>query len=346
MKKFLSYGSIARFEKFVKDFKHHCEYTGTVDSIPQYDESKDKPVIDFKGTVKLHGTNASVVYDHAENMLYPQSRRGVISIKKDNAGFASFVDHHYDALMELVSNIYPSSDHLVTVYGEWVGKGIHKGVAVNQLERKTFVVFGVKVSPKESEDSEFWLNFDDIENIKYHDIDVYNVLDFKTFDVRLDFNHPNEALKTVTDLALSVEEQCPVGKYFDIEGVGEGIVFYGEYQGNTLKFKVKGDKHKGSGKAKVPLTEEQLAALSEKQKVATLLTPSWRLEQGLDEVFDRLNGGTLDITRMKDYIKWVIDDIVKEDMHILHENDMILKDVSGYVSKAIVAYFKEEDSIL
>ena len=33
----------------------------------------------------------------------------------------------------------------VTVFGEWCGKGIQKGVAINQLE-KMFIIFELKLS--------------------------------------------------------------------------------------------------------------------------------------------------------------------------------------------------------
>ena len=46
--------------------------------------------VTFYGTVKLHGTNASVVVDHEGN-FYCQSRNRVITPENDNYGFAEWL---------------------------------------------------------------------------------------------------------------------------------------------------------------------------------------------------------------------------------------------------------------
>jgi hypothetical protein len=56
-------------------------------------------------------------------------------------------------------------------------------------------------------------------------------------------------------MTISVEDECPVGKFFNKEGVGEGIVFTC-VTNQELKFKSKGEKHYAS---KVKILEGELS---------------------------------------------------------------------------------------
>jgi hypothetical protein len=59
------------------------------------DRSKRLPTLKFTGTVKLHGTNAAIVYQQNVGHWY-QSRNRVITSINDNFGFAE----HMDSLAE------------------------------------------------------------------------------------------------------------------------------------------------------------------------------------------------------------------------------------------------------
>lgn len=43
------------------------------------------------------------------------------------------------------------------------------------------------------------------------------------------------------------------------------------------------------------------------------LCPKWRMDQGLQEVFDLNNGGVLQMSELKAYKKWVVADVKKEE---------------------------------
>ena len=79
--------------------------------------------------------------------------------------------------------------------------------------------------------------------------------------------------------------------------------------------------------------------------VAEQVTPSWRLDQALTEVCDLLNGGTLDRAKLGDYIKWVMNDIIKEDSDILNENGVEPKDIGKYVSEIARRYFFDQELV-
>ena len=55
-----------------------------------FDISKEKPTLTFNGTIKLHGTCASICYN--DYNMWVQSRKQIITPLKDNAGFAFFVE--------------------------------------------------------------------------------------------------------------------------------------------------------------------------------------------------------------------------------------------------------------
>lgn len=125
--KHISFPSIEQFRSVVKHVNDRCDYSSLT----------AKPTIRFHGTVKLHGTNASIVLNSAGS-LYAQSREQLIFPEKDkdNAGFAEFVDNSAEAFRAALaktlltyntvgfmnSTEYEARDaHTVVVYGEWCG---------------------------------------------------------------------------------------------------------------------------------------------------------------------------------------------------------------------------------
>ena len=54
-------------------------------------EYHGKEVVNLTGTVKIHGTNSAIGYDIQTKELFVQSRNNIITVEKDNAGFATWV---------------------------------------------------------------------------------------------------------------------------------------------------------------------------------------------------------------------------------------------------------------
>lgn len=112
----------------------------------------EAPLLEFEGTVKLHGTNSSVACDYDKNVFITQSRQQIISPQKDNNGFATFAQSSSQkkAIELLLKNIktlgYVPPDHTAVLYGEWCGGGIKKGMAITGLPRM-WVLFAVKITP-------------------------------------------------------------------------------------------------------------------------------------------------------------------------------------------------------
>jgi hypothetical protein len=81
------YSSINQFRNVIKEVKTRFDYKGKdADGNAIFQHTENYPILKFRGTVKLHGTNASIV-KYADNRLEYQSRERVLSLNEDNANF-------------------------------------------------------------------------------------------------------------------------------------------------------------------------------------------------------------------------------------------------------------------
>jgi hypothetical protein len=103
-------------------------------------------------------------------------------------------------------------------------------------------------------------------------------------------------------------------------------------------FKSKGDAHAGVSKVKAikRVDDEKINKCIE---VAEKVTPNWRLDQMLTETFDLINGGQLDVKKTGEFIKSVVNDIIKEETITISENGLELKDITKYVSQIAKEFF-------
>lgn len=309
-----------------------------------YDHNKEKPTLRFKGTVKLHGTNAGICFNNEDGM-WAQSRENIITPESDNAGFAFFVESNREIFESMFAHVAEHHNidlntNTLSIFFEWAGSGIQKNVGISEIKKTAFII-GIKVTPHVENDEErkikpaYWI---DSSNIRAVEKRIYNILDFKTYEIDIDFNKPNESINKIIELTLEVENNCPVSKEFGVDGIGEGIVFSTEFNGNVIRFKSKGEKHAGKSKVKTlkSVDNEKISALIE---LANKVTPEWRLDQMLTNTFNLINGGELDIKRLGEYIKNVTSDVVKEDIDIIAESGFEFKDIVKYVSEIAKKYF-------
>jgi hypothetical protein len=121
--------------------------------------------------------------------------------------------------------------------------------------------------------------------------------------------------------------------------ISEGVVWVGWFNDTKHNFKVKGEKHANSKVKKLKVVDEA----KEKAKIefANYATPAWRLEQAVQEVCDTLNGGVPDIKQMGQVIKWVMNDIVKEELDELGKTGLSVKDVSKPVSDITRRWYQD-----
>jgi hypothetical protein len=326
-----------------------ARYRGKDENDEMIFEDCELPTLTYRATVKLHGTNAGIIYTfneltHEYETQF-QSRSNIITPVKDNAGFATFAstintEGLLAQVMKAVGDIGYTPE-VVRVYGEWCGGNIQKGVALNGLD-KMFVIFAIKVDDR-------WLTHNELLNIKSEEERVYNILKFPVWDFEIDFNNPKEAAESIARVVDQVEASCPAGKAFGNDGVGEGVVLTclnEGYTGSKFWFKAKGEKHAKSGKGdkknKVAVDIERVNNI--KALVETIV-PESRLVQGLDYL--KQNDKEISRKSTGDYLKWLYEDVVKEELDTIVGNGFEPKEISGEISNyGRTWFFKQVDELV
>lgn len=342
MKKHISYPKIAQFRNVVSNISREIEYTGLdEEGNAVYDKSTKKPTLTFKGTVKIHGTNASVCFN-SQDGFWVQSRQNIITPEKDNAGFAFFAESHKVDFSSLLADIIEDNQidtniYTVSIYGEWAGKGIQRSVGISELD-KAFYVFGVKISkPQDEEFNAYWVK---CSGVSCPESRIFNVEDYQTYSIDVDFNMPQLAQNNFAEITDKVEAECPISKAFGVDnGLGEGVVWSVEYKGNTHRFKVKGDKHSVTKVKKLASVDvEKLETIQE--FVGYAVTEN-RFNQAIENVFGK---DDLDVKKMGDLLRWIIKDITSEEMDTMSKNGLEPKDVNKHISnKAREMFFKAQN---
>ncbi|QQO38381.1 RNA ligase 2 [Vibrio phage VPG01] len=300
-------------------------------------------IVPMVGTVKIHGTNGSMVMVE-DGTIYFQSKSRVLDVHNDNSGFCNYMLEQpvaklfaqFIAKYELQYNKQP--EFPIEIAGEWAGQGIQKGVAVSQVER-FFTIFGFRVGNNEDNGGKLigWLPNHLFSNVRLHESRIYNAYDFGCYRIDINTSMPQLATEQLQEFTLEVEKACPVGMYFGVEGVGEGIVWtpvdeaLADNPGSW--FKVKGQKHSVSKvKQLASVDPEKLRSI---QEFVDYAVTENRLEQGLQEV-------GLDMKLTGKFIGWVNKDIYKEEKDVLEANGLTMKEVGNLLSqKAREFYFSK-----
>lgn len=321
-----SFPSIEQFRTARRSVQYKAQFVGLDDlGEPIMNRNAILPKIKYKGTVKLHGTNSAIVFSNGS--FYCQSRERIIQPGNDNAGFASFV-HSCKDLDILKSNF---GDNVV-VYGEWAGKGIQKGVAIAQLEKAMFIFAAQKIS--ENGEKEEWI---DIKDWKLP-CNFYNILDYDTFDIEINFENPEYDINKINEWVLEVENNCPVGRSFGIDGVGEGIVFKpidSNYNNSRYWFKAKGDKHSNSKVKKLATID--IAKFESTQSFVNFALEEGRMEQGFNWLKE--NGKEQSEKSTGDFIRWIFNDVQKECLEEAKESGIEEKDLGKILSTPAKRWF-------
>ena len=103
MIKFIEYPSIDQFRTVVKDLTH-AEFIGLNEfGESMYDRTKPKPIINFTGTTKIHGTNGALCLHDTD--FWCQSRTRIISVTDDNMGFCKFAEDRKQSIDNIFDQI-------------------------------------------------------------------------------------------------------------------------------------------------------------------------------------------------------------------------------------------------
>lgn len=337
----LKYPSIAGYKEVIRTVKERATYRGKDADGNRIYESCILPTIHFKGTVKIHGTHADIRYENGK--LIPQSRERELSLTSDNAGFYAFVMKHETFFARMMECLLDDND-VVLIAGEWCGKGIQKGVAVSDLE-KMFVLFGIRIIKGETET---WLDVTDLEyrmGVDYatsylNEHGVYLITQFPTYEITINFNEPEMSQNKLVELTIAVEDECPVGKFFGVSGVGEGIVWsHNSEEYGFLQMKIKGEKHSNSKvKTIAPVDEESFKAAKD---FAETYTTQSRMEQGL-HVMKAEQMLEIEAKNVGAFLKWITGDIFKEEQAAVIQNNLDPKKIAKEITNIARRWYFEQ----
>lgn len=353
----IKFPSIEQFRTAIKNVQSRAQWSGRDENGDHiFDRTKLIPTLTLRGTVKLHGTNAGIVFDANGNVVSYQSRERELTLTQDNAGFMLYMQQPavQAELQDMIAHIIDQSDFWigdrdiedlenVVMFGEWCGGNIQKGVAISGLP-KMFVYFGIKAIFKGEDETKnsLWLDLEYFETMEAREQNIYNVLTFGQWKIDIDFNHPQLKQQELVDLTIAVEEECPAGKFFGNSGVGEGIVWQPVTEGwrrSDYWFKVKGEKHSVSKvKTLAPVDTEAFQKMAD--FVAATVTEA-RLEQGLHVLKNELLL-PFEMKSLGDFIRWVYNDIVKEETDTIVANQFDVKKLGGPIANAARPWYIQQ----
>jgi hypothetical protein len=366
MQKHMSWPSINQFRQVVKEVKSRSSFKGLdADGNPIIDRFAPMPTLTFEGSVKAHGTNASVTCESTKlHDFWAQSRERILTVVNDNFGWAAYTVKHraaFESLLVAASNTFHEGTLThYSIFGEWCGQGVQKGVGISEVP-KMFIIFGIvawdaHVDPATSEQTRIYFTAEQVkrtveyakEIVGFRGLDfpdnLFTKYDFKTYTMEIDFNQPELAQNKLGELTVEVEQNCPIAKQFGVTGVGEGIVWQcvtPGYNSSRFMFKVKGEKH-SSSKVKTLASVDIEKVNSINEFAETVVTES-RLNQGLEYL--KCNNISIEPKSIPVFLKWISDDVVKEETDTLVASELDIKDVMSRVKYVARNWFLTQEEI-
>jgi len=301
------------------------------------------PSVTYRGKVKLHGTNCAVQVTEDGDVV-PQSRSQLLVDGQDYKGFAQWVHQRGDGHSRSDNRAYFASlERGITIFGEWCGPGVEKGMGISKIDRKVFAVFAIQRGYGEDarivyEPDAIWRCLNGPSRWMPKDMFIlpwHGALVTLRYGDEKGMEH---SVEVINNMVAGVECCDPwVKETFGVEGIGEGIVFYPVGDGipvdpeglAMLMFKAKGDKHREVGaKRAAQVKPEKAAGVDE--FVALVVTEA-RLQQGVSEAC----GGAYEMRQMGSFMRWVTADVQKESVAELEASGLTWKQVAkGVQAKA------------
>lgn len=360
--KFISFGSIGKFEDVVKNVQNTVRFDGLDEEGNAIYSEKPMPIIEVEGTEKIHGTNAAVCFNNVDG-FWVQSRKNKITPVGDNAGCAFSAHAVKDNWMKIINTLIEengidSDTQTLSVFYEWAGGNIQKNSACSGLDKRAIIFKYAKVSPidAESEEVSTW-----IETVTYGDsmeqshdteiwlddpeVKIFNIMNYPTVKATIDFNHPKLAVNGLIELVEKIEEESLVGKLMGQEkNIGEGYVFQFMFDGGLQRFKVKGEAHSKSSKIRKLKPVDETKEKIKIEFVNDVACQAFRLDQMFTEIQNsKYNGNIRDMSKKDtgEFIRLVVNDVMKEELQEMAKRGLEPKECNGMISKVCVTYFQD-----
>lgn len=302
----------------------------------------------YNAKIKLHGTNAAIVLS-SDQKVYAQKRSEIITPEHDNFDFAKYVKHTVEPL---VTKFNDSFD--VIIHGEWYGPGVQNGVACSHLSTRRFAIFAIetteiaKDSLDHNENDWFVVKPELIKIILDNHFhkgipDTFDILPF-FYEHSFYFNlYDKESVESfLLNINHDVENigECDpwIKTNFDIEGPGEGLVFYDLLENDSINniFKAKSEAHRTvKSKTAAQIDPEKTSA---KIEFVNSIVTEPRLIQGFD-ILKETVGDYPTMKNIPDFLRWVANDVQNECHSEMEANQFYWKDIAKYVNLVSVKWF-------
>lgn len=298
-------------------------------------------VLKLIGTVKLHGSHADIMI-HADDTIQLQSRNRVgLTCEADNHDFAKvFLPLRAEALdlkrryrerfLELRPSTKINEEHPTIIAGEYIGPGVQKKVAIDNLPSRLFIIVSVSINNA-------WLPDEPYADIHNEAAGIYNISRGGFYHEELAFDNVKASRQRLQDLTVEVERECPFAKSLGIVGGGEGIVWKVSHPyGADARFWLK-----TKGAQWAATTEKQLAVGSmgseteEAKELAEAAVSENRLAQGWEYLGEM--GMERSMGSVMPFMKWVGDDVEVEERGKIARREInvgLLRKYMGIKSKA------------
>jgi len=308
--------------------------TRQFDSFRQhYLKNSSDGCLDFHGTVKLHGSNVSIIFKSASTWQI-QSRNRILSAQEDMYEcYAKLNKAPLNDVAQQILRLAGTTDEDIwddiMVVGEWAGRGIQNGIGVSKVD-KFFAIFNIRIGTK-------WQDIRKFQTVAVPEYRIFNICDFPTYLMKIDLLSLTDVERAEKEMRILVDEidkKCPVAAQMGVEGGGEGIVYTfhpPEATHRLYHFKVKGPSHQIVRKDKLSKVPPGLASA-----VAAFIeyaVTEARLDQGI-AYLEEMNIPVEDESTGK-YIGWVVKDVFKEESHTMEKMGLKEKDVKSQLSRTV-----------
>lgn len=332
----ISFPKIRQFKDIVSAVRRSAGYKGDDENgDPIYGPVDVYPRLKFTGTVKLHGSNAGIVF-RPDGQTFIQSRNRVLSIEEDNNGFARFIHEGIgvEALRAFVERAFGPLEETITLYGEWCGGNIQGKVALVHLKRM-WVLFAARLGEGEGKR---WLDLDGVGELGLDEHQIFSITRFPAYEITIDFERPEIARNQMVELTLAVEARCPVAAGFGVEGTGEGIVWRcvdPKFLSSNFWFKTKGKEHSAS-KTRT-LTPVDPEVIANREAFLDAVLTEHRLEQGIEHLKEMKL--PLDKRSTGDYLRWIFNDVLSEEADTMEASGLDKKKLGSPLSRRARLWF-------
>lgn len=287
----------------------------------------DADTVLIEGCVKLHGTSSAIVKHGRDGPFSYQSRTRVITSEDDNAGFARMMSINEQAVRSIFEQIeaIAGEERLqwpVVVYGEWCGKGIQKGVALQHIE-KVFVIFKITMG---LEKTTRWVKMEEYKDVTAHPL-IRNIREIPSYTFTLRKGNVVNDLAKINEVVAKIDQECPfVSNLYGIKGVGEGLVLQPQVcQSSDFWWKCKGKSHEKPTPAPKVTVDRQ----NSKESVLAAQLVTYERLQSAKEALHIKNDEKNVFKHFKPLSDWMQQDILRE------EGDLIASLDHKFMMKAI-----------